>query len=89
MESPGRKPDVDYKVMQSDKLRKIDTYGNVVAKFDENFDYHLVNSDGSEYQISRDEFLEIGSTSAMNPSDISIDIENKKVVVNYSDYFKK
>lgn len=89
MESPGREPDVDYKVMQSDKLRKIDTYGNVVAKFDENFDYHLVNSDGSEYQISRDEFLEIGSTSAMNPNDISIDIENKKVVVNYSDYFKK
>jgi hypothetical protein len=82
-------PEMDGKVMKKSDIRKIDKYGNIVDPVEENFDYHLTSSDGSEYQVSRDEFLELGLENGMNPSDINIDIDNKKVIATFSDYSKK
>lgn len=84
-----KEPEMDAKVMKKSSIRKIDKYGNIISPLDENFDYHLVSSDGSEYQVSRDEFLEMGVESGMNPNDIRIDMENKKVIATFSDYYKK
>ena len=84
-----REPEMDHKVLMKDKIRKIDKYGNVISPVEEDFDYHLVDVDGSEFQISKDEFLELGADSAMDPNNIKIDMDNKKVIATFSDYYKK
>lgn len=88
-ENTTREPEMDAKVMKKSDIRKINKFGEVVEPVEEDFDYHVLSSDGSEYQISRDEFLEIGLENGMNPNDINIDIDNKKVIGTFSDYFKK
>ena len=88
-ENTTREPEMDAKVMKKSDIRKINKFGEVVEPVEEDFDYHVLSSDGSEYQISRDEFLEIGLENGMNPNDINIDIDNKKVIGNFSDYFNK
>jgi hypothetical protein len=86
---PNKAPKMDAKVMKKSDIRTINKFGDILEPVEEDFDYHVLSSDGSEYQISRDEFLEIGLENGMNPSDINIDIDNKKVIGNFSDYFKK
>lgn len=88
-ENTTREPEMDAKVMKKSDIRKINKFGEVVEPVEEDFDYHVLSSDGSEYQISRDEFLEIGLENGMDPNDINIDIDNKKVIGNFSDYFNK
>ena len=86
---PNKPPKMDAKVMRKSDIRKINKFGEILEPVGENFDYHVVSSDGSEYQISRDEFLEIGLENGMNPNDINIDMDNKKVVGTFSDYLHK
>lgn len=86
---PNKPPKMDAKVMRKSDIRKINKFGEVIEPVEEDFDYHVLSSDGSEYQISRDEFLEIGLENGMDPNDINIDIDNKKVIGNFSDYFNK
>ena len=86
---PNKAPKMDAKVMKKSDIRTINKFGDILEPVEEDFDYHVLSSDGSEYQISRDEFLEIGLENGMNPSDINIDIDNKKVIGNFSDYFNK
>ena len=88
-ENTTREPEMDAKVMKKSDIRKINKFGEVIEPVEEDFDYHVLSSDGSEYQISRDEFLEIGLENGMDPNDINIDIDNKKVIGNFSDYFNK
>lgn len=88
-ESPTREPEMDAKVMKKSQIRKIDKYGNVIEPIEEDFDYHLTSADGTEYQVSRDEFLELGMENGMDPNHINIDIDNRKVVATFSDYSKK
>tara|TARA_B100001173_G_C16016313_1_gene559881 strand:+ start:40 stop:1668 length:1629 start_codon:yes stop_codon:yes gene_type:complete len=88
-ENTTREPEMDAKVMKKSDIRKINKFGEILEPVGENFDYHVVSSDGSEYQISRDEFLEIGLENGMNPNDINIDMDNKKVVGTFSDYLHK
>ena len=86
---PNKAPKMDAKVMKKSDIRTINKFGDILEPVEEDFDYHVLSSDGSEYQISRDEFLEIGLENGMNPNDINIDIDNKKVIGNFSDYFNK
>ena len=84
-----REPEMDAKVMMKDKIRKLDNRGNIVEPTEENFDYHLTATDGSEYKVSKEEFFDTGLQVAMDPANIKIDMDNMKVVANFADYFKK
>ena len=83
---PANDPEMDHKVMKMDKIRKLDNKGNIIEPVGEDFDYHLTDVDGDEYQVTRDEFLEIGSDKAMDPNHINIDNENGKIVGNFGDF---
>ena len=54
----------------------------------ENFDYHVVGTDGIDYQVSKEDFLELGAETALDPNQINIDIINKKIIANFGDFQK-
>jgi hypothetical protein len=58
----------------------------------ENFEYNLVNKQGQQTQVSRDEFLKAGAAKGMKTdrkSLMTIDHTNKKIIAKFESYKNK
>lgn len=52
----------------------------------ESFNYEVIDKVGNKKDVSKDEFLRLGSKKAMNPRDIKVDLDKKKVVANFESF---
>jgi hypothetical protein len=78
---PNKAPKMDAKVMKKSDIRTINKFGDILEPVEEDFDYHVLSSDGSEYQISRDEFLEIGLENANYYEVLNSNINDSTLVI--------
>ena len=91
-EGSGREPNMDYKVIPTQQITKLDKSGNVISNDETNedlqqdFDYNLVGKDGNIVNVSRDEFLQAGAEKNMKATQIDIDTENRKVVAKFDKF---
>ena len=63
----------------------------VIAKFDnfdanENFDYQITDKEGNTKDVTRDEFVEAGALKAMEPNNIQIDHDNKRIIAKFEKF---
>ena len=63
----------------------------VIAKFDnfdanENFDYQITDKEGNTKDVTRDEFVEAGALKAMEPNNIQIDHDNKRIIAKFENF---
>ena len=88
-ESKGREPEMDNKVIGAENVTKLDQYGKPLAN--ENFDYQITDKEGNTKDVTRDEFVEAGAGKAMEPNNIQIDHDNKKIIAKFEKfkYLKK
>jgi hypothetical protein len=70
---------------------KYDTKGVELLGQDtnESFNYQLVDKVGNKKEVSKEEFLKIGSSKAMDYKSIKIDSNNKKVVAKFEKFINK
>lgn len=52
----------------------------------ESFNYEVIDKVGNKKDVSKDEFLRLGSKKAMNPRDIKVDLDKKKVVAKFESF---
>jgi hypothetical protein len=83
-ESKGKEPEMDNKVIGAENVTKLDQYGKPVAN--ENFDYQITDKDGNTKDVTRDEFVEAGAGKAMEPNNIQIDHDNKKIIAKFEKF---
>ena len=83
-ESRGKEPEMDNKVIGAESVTKLDQYGKPVAN--ENFDYQITDKDGNTKDVTRDEFVEAGAGKAMEPNNIQIDQDKKKIIAKFEKF---
>ncbi len=83
-ESRGKEPEMDNKVIGAENVTKLDQYGKPIAN--ENFDYQITDKDGNTKDVTRDEFVEAGAGKAMEPNNIQIDQDNKKIIAKFEKF---
>ena len=83
-ESKGKEPEMDNKVIGAENVTKLDQYGKPIAN--ENFDYQITDKDGITKDVTRDEFVEAGALKAMEPNNIRIDHNNKKIIAKFEKF---
>lgn len=84
-ESKGKEPEMDNKVISAENVTKLDQYGNPITS-NENFDYQITDKEGNTKDVSRDEFIEAGATKRMEPNNIQIDHNNKKIIAKFEKF---
>lgn len=52
----------------------------------ESFNYEVIDKVGNKKDVSKDEFLRLGSKKVMNPRDIKVDLDKKKVVAKFESF---
>ncbi len=83
----AKEPDMDFKVLGTEDVTKLNKTGNLVSNEDlQNFDYNLINKDGNIVNVSRDEFLKAGLHKNMKTTQIDIDSENRKIVAKFDKF---
>jgi len=55
----------------------------------ESFNFEVVDKSGKQKEVSKDEFLRLGSKKAMDPKSIKVDFDNKKVVAKFEKFINK
>ena len=75
---------MDNKVIGAENVTKLDQYGKPIAN--ENFDYQITDKDGITKDVTRDEFVEAGALKAMEPNNIRIDHNNKKIIAKFEKF---
>ena len=86
-ESRGKELEMDYKVIPSSQVTKLDPQGNIIRN--ENFDYQLVDKSGKAKTVTKEEFLKAGSLKGMKPdrrSLMTIDNNNKKIIAKFEKF---
>ena len=83
-ESRGKEPEMDNKVINAQDVTKLDKYGKPISN--ENFDYQITDKEGNTKDVSRDEFVEAGAMKAMEPRNIMIDHNNKKIIAKFEKF---
>jgi hypothetical protein len=83
-ESKGKEPEMDNKVIGAEAVTKLDQYGKPMAN--ENFDYQITDKEGNTKDVTRDEFVEAGAGKAMEPNNIQIDHDNKKIIAKFEKF---
>ena len=76
---------MDNKVIDAENVTKLDKYGNPTTS-NENFDYQITDKEGITKDVTRDEFVEAGVIKAMEPNNIKIDHENKKIIAKFEKF---
>jgi hypothetical protein len=69
------------KVMKFNEYQKLFEFISI----NEDFEYCILDPNGAECLVSKEDFLEAGKDSAMDPSKINIDIVNKKIIADFND----
>ena len=78
----AKEPDMDFKVLGTEDVTKLDKEGNLV----ENFDYQIKDKDGNTRDVTRDEFVKAGFDKAMKPDEMEIDRENRKIIAKFEKF---
>jgi hypothetical protein len=52
----------------------------------ESFNYQIIDKTGNKKDVSKDEFLRIGAKKAMNPKDIKMDFNDKKMIAKFESF---
>jgi hypothetical protein len=88
-ESGQREPEMDYKVVPTEDVTKLDAEGNVI---EENYEYNLVDKSGKSKVVSKEDFIKAGSSKGMRPdrkSLMTIDNVNKKIIAKFEKFTNK
>jgi hypothetical protein len=75
---------MDNKVIGAENVTKLDKFGKPMAN--ENFDYQITDKEGNTKDVTRDEFVEAGAGKAMEPNNIQIDHDNKKIIAKFEKF---
>lgn len=63
-----------------------------ILTFNEFYEYHIINKDGEQIKVTRDEFVKAGAEKGMKPdrkSLLTIDKDNKIVIAKFENYINK
>lgn len=52
----------------------------------ESFNYKVIDKSGKEKDVSKEDFLKIGAKKAMDPKNIKMDFDNKKIVAKFESF---
>ena len=89
---------MNFKVLSTDKVTKLDKYGKPISPddaddsiktFSESFDYHIRDKDGNTKGVTRDEFVKAGLDKGMKPKEIQIDNDNKIIIAKFEKFINK
>ena len=83
-EGKGKEPEMDNKVIGAEEVTKLDQYGKPITN--ENFDYQITDKEGNTKDVTRDEFVEAGAVKAMEPNNIQIDHDNKRIIAKFEKF---
>jgi hypothetical protein len=85
-ESREQDKPIDYKVISTEDVTKVDNQGNVIKNSSENYEYQLVDKTGRPKTVTKDEFIKAGAEKGMKPdrrSLMTIDNQNKKIIAKF------
>jgi hypothetical protein len=82
-----KEPEMDNKVIGIEDVTKLDKQGNIIKN--ENFEYSLINKDGLTSVVSKEDFVNAGAMKAMDPENVTIDTENKRIIAKFENFKSK